>query len=315
MIKNNKFWNNKIVLVTGGNGFIGRNLIIELKKYKLRKIISPSKKEFNLSIESDVKKLFYSIKPDIVIHLAAKVGGIKTNKLLKGEFFYKNIMIGTLVMEYARLNNVKRFVTLAPGCGYSYKNQKKLNEKDYWKDLPDENSLGYSMAKKMLVIQSWTYREQYGFNSSIMIPANTYGPFDNFNSETSHVIPALIKKFIEAKKNNKKKITIWGSGLASREFLYVKDVVKALIKVTEKFNSSGPINFGSGKEISIKELAKRIKKLTLYEGKIDWDKSKPDGQLKKIYNMNLFNTKIGTIKNTSLDEGLKKTISWYKKNI
>lgn len=308
------FWTDKKVLITGGNGFVGHSVIKKLKDCDPKDIFYPSKKEFDLTLEKDVKNLFINYKPNIVIHLAGKVGGIGANKSAKGEFFYKNIMMGTLLFENSRINGVDKLVALAAGCGYPKELQNALSESDFWDGLPDENSIGYSMAKKMLIIQSWSYREQYGFNSSVLLPANLFGPHDNFNLETCHVVPALVRKFIEAKENNHKEVIVWGSGIPSREFLYIDDTAKAILDVAEKFNESGPLNLGTGIETSINDLALLIKKITGFNGKIIWDKSKPDGQMRKYYNMDLFKEKLGYIPNTPLEDGLKKTINWYREN-
>ena len=308
------FWTNKKVLVTGAHGFVGHSVINELSKYDCKEILSPTKKEYDLTIESDVKHLFKDFTPNIVVHLAGKVGGIGANKSAKGEFFYKNITMGTLLFENSRINGVDKLVALAAGCGYPKQLENALKESDFWDGLPDDNSIGYSMAKKMLIIQSWTYREQYDFNSSVLLPANLYGPHDNFDLETCHVVPALIRKFVEAVENNQKEVIIWGSGLPSREFLYVDDTAKAILKVVERFNESGPLNLGTGIETSIKNLASKVKKLTGFNGHISWDKSKPDGQFRKYYDMGLFKKELGYIPNTSLEDGLKKTIKWYRLN-
>jgi GDP-L-fucose synthase len=308
------FWKDKKTLVTGGHGFVGHAVLKQLKKMDCKQIIAPKKNECDLTIESNVKKLFSRTKPEIVIHLAGKVGGIGANKSAKGEFFYKNIMMGTLLFEHSRLNGVEKLVALAAGCGYPKHLQNALKENDFWNGLPDENSIGYSMAKKMLIIQSWTYREQYGFNSSVLLPANLYGPHDNYNLETSHVIPALVRKFVEAEENNSKEVAVWGSGLPSREFLYVEDTAKAILAVAKNYNESGPLNLGTGIETSIKKLAETIKRLTGFKGQIIWDESKPDGQMRKYYDMSLFKEKLGYIPNTSLEDGLKKTIKWYRLN-
>ena len=211
--------------------------------------------------------------------------------------------MGTLLFENSRINGVDKLVALAAGCGYPKELQNALSESDFWDGLPDENSIGYSMAKKMLIIQSWSYREQYGFNSSVLLPANLFGPHDNFNLETCHVVPALVRKFIEAKENNHKEVIVWGSGIPSREFLYIDDTAKAILDVAEKFNESGPLNLGTGIETSINDLALLIKKITGFNGKIIWDKSKPDGQMRKYYNMDLFKEKLGYIPNTPLEDG------------
>jgi GDP-L-fucose synthase len=302
----------KKILVTGGNGFVGTNLKLMLDKMGLQ-YYAPSKKEFDLRKEDDVKKLIESYKPNIVLHLAGKIGGIGANKAEPGTFFYDNIMMGTLIMEQSRIGGVEKFVGLAAGCGYPKYLPVPYTEEDFWKDLPDENSIGYSMAKKNLIIQSWTYREQFNFNSTILLPANLYGPHDNFNLETSHVVPALIKKFIEAKENKQSSVVVWGSGKASREFLYVEDTVKAIIDAIS-LNESGPFNLGTGKETSIKELVEVIAKELDFNCDIIWDSSKPDGQPRRFYDMTKFKNTFGYVPNTDLSEGIKKTIEWYGKN-
>ena len=308
------FWKGKKVLVTGAHGFVGHSLLKKLSEFDYKELFSPTKKECDLTLASDVNYLFKDFKPNIVLHLAGKVGGIGANKSEKGEFFYKNLMMGTLLFEHSRLNGVDKLVALAAGCGYPKQLQNALKESDFWYGLPDENSIGYSMAKKMLIIQSWTYREQYGFNSSVLLLANLYGPHDNFDLEKCHVVPALVRKFVEAVEYDKKEVVIWGSGLPSREFLYVDDTTQAIIAATEKFDESGPLNLGTGIETSIKDLVSMIKNLTGFNGHITWDKSKPDGQLRKYYDMSLFKEKLGYVPKTSLMVGLKKTIEWYKSN-
>jgi GDP-L-fucose synthase len=302
----------KKILVTGGKGFVGSNLIKELQKRELT-YYAPTKSEYDLRKEEDVKKLFNLYQPNIVIHLAGKVGGIGANRAKPGDFFYDNIMIGTLILEYARQSGTEKVVALAAGCGYPKLLPVPYNEEDFWKDLPDENSIGYSMAKKNLIIQSWTYRDQFGFDSTILLPSNLYGPHDNFNLETSHVVPALIKKFIEAKNNNLESVEVWGSGEATREFLYVEDAIKAIIDTID-CKESGPFNLGTGKETSIKELVETISKLVEFKGNIVWDSTKPDGQPKRFYDMSKFEKTFGYVPNTELNIGLKKTIEWYEQN-
>ena len=306
-------WNTKKVLVTGGNGFVGTNLCNKLDKLSVN-YFAPSSKEYDLTSEKDVNDLFTKYQPNIVLHLAGKVGGIGANKDKPGDFFYDNIMMGTLIMEYSKRFNVEKVVALAAGCGYPKYLEVPYTEDDFWKDLPDENSIGYSMAKKNLIIQSWTYREQFGFDSTILLPANLYGPHDNFNLETSHVVPALIRKFIEAKNNNEKSITVWGTGVASREFLYVDDTVDAIIDAVDCVES-GPFNLGTGKETTIKELVESISELTNFKGKTIWDITKPDGQPKRFYDMSKFKEAFGYVPSTDLNKGLKETIEWYLNNI
>ena len=221
--------------------------------------------------------------------------------------------MGTLVTHYAYLNGVEKLVSLAAGCGYPKIIPVPFTEEDFWKDLPDENSIGYSMAKKNLIIQSWTYRDQFGFDSTVLLPANLYGPHDNFNLETSHVVPALIRKFLEAKENNSPTVTVWGDGSASREFLYVDDTVNAIIDAI-KCEGSGPFNLGTGKETSVKELVETISSLVDFKGEIVWDSSRPNGQPRRFYDMSKFEKAFGYIPSTELINGLKKTIEWYEQN-
>jgi len=307
-----KFWKNKRVLVTGGAGFLGHHVVEALKNTDCADIFICRSKDYDLTNEENVKKLFNDSKFDVVLHLAGLVGGILANKKRPADFFYRNLMMGTLVLEYARRSGVEKLVALAAGCGYPKYLDVPYKETDFWSGLPDENSIGYSMAKKMLIIQSWTYREQYGFDSSILLPANLYGPNDNFDLESSHVVPGLIRKFVEAKKNGDKEVVVWGTGSASREFLYVKDTAAAILKVAKGFNESGPLNLGTGVETTVKELVEIIKNLSGFKGNIIWDSSKPDGQPRRYYDMSLFKEKLNYVPDTPLETGLKETINWYK---
>lgn len=302
----------KKILVTGGRGFVGSNLVKELEKRNLT-FYAPTKDEYDLRKEEDVKKLFEVYQPNIVLHVAGKVGGIGANKAKPGDFFYDNIMMGTLVTHYSHLYKVDKLVSLAAGCGYPKYLPVPYTEEDFWKDLPDENSIGYSMAKKNLIIQSWTYKDQFGFNSTVLLPANLYGPRDNFNLETSHVVPALIRKFIEAKENNLDEVIVWGDGSASREFLYVDDTVNAIIDAIN-VDEAGPFNLGTGQETTVKELVETISNLVGFKGNIMWDASKPNGQPRRFYDMSKFKKAFGYVPNTTLIEGLKKTIEWYESN-
>jgi len=311
------FWKDKRVLVTGAHGFVGHNLMNLLREMQNEtefEILAPSRKELDLTKEEQVAAYFKANKPHIVLHLAGKVGGILANKTYPGEFFYQNIMMGTLVMHYSHLYGAEKVVALAAGCGYPKMLPVPYTEEDFWRDLPDENSIGYSMAKKNLIIQSWTYREQYGFNSVVLLPANLYGPYDNFDLETSHVVPALIRKFIEAKERGDDKVVVWGTGVASREFLYSVDTAQAIIDMAERVNETGPFNLGTGTETTIRELIETIRELTEFEGDIVWDTSKPDGQPRRFYDMSKFKEAVGYVPSTSIEAGLKNTIRWYNEN-
>ena len=308
------FWENKKVLVTGGAGFVGHHVVGALKDSSCQDIFVCRSKDYDLTKEEEVKKLFNDYRFDVVLHLAGLVGGIWANKSRPGDFFYRNLMMGTLVMEYSRKSGVKKVVALAAGCGYPKYLDVPYSETDFWTGLPDENSIGYSMAKKMLIIQSWTYREQFGFDSSILLPANLYGPNDNFDLNNSHVIPGLVRKFVEAAINQDGVVEVWGTGKASREFLYVKDAAKAILKVAENYHESGPLNLGTGVETSIKELVELIKIISGFKGSISWDSSKPDGQPRRYYDMTLFKENLQYIPDTPLETGLKETIGWYKEH-
>jgi len=311
------FWKNKKILVTGAHGFLGKNLMILLRNIQKDnnfQVLTPTHQELDLTSEQQVTDYFYFHKPDIVLHLAGKVGGIGANKAAPAEFFYKNIMMGVLVMHHSYLNGAEKVVALAAGCGYPKELPVPYTEEDFWKDLPDENSIGYSMAKKNLIIQSWTYRQQYGFNSVILLPANLYGPYDNFDLETSHVVPALIRKFVEAKERNEEHVVVWGSGTASREFLFAQDTAQAILDMAERVDESGPFNLGTGIETTIKELVETISQLVDFDGKIIWDPSMPDGQPRRFYDMTKFEKALGYVPSTDIIEGIQKTIKWYKEN-
>lgn len=309
------FWNNKKVLITGASGFVGTNLVNYFaENISGCELLTPTHKELDLTVENSVSQYFSNHKPNIVLHLAGRVGGIGINKQKPAQFFYDNIMMGTLVLHHSYLCGAEKIIALAAGCGYPKHLPVPYTEADFWYGLPDENSIGYSMAKKNLIIQSWTYRHQYGLNSVILLPANLYGPHDNFNLETSHVVPALIRKFIEAKERGDKEVVVWGTGTATREFLYSADTAKAIVDMAEKVNESGPFNLGTGKETSVKELVEVIAKHTGYVGNIVWDQTKPDGQPKRFYDMTNFKGSLGYVPSTSLEEGIMQTVAWYKNN-
>ena len=309
---NKSFWKNKKVLVTGGAGFLGSHVVNILFK-KGANISVPRSYEHNLCRLEECRKVVRN--QDIVIHLAGKVGGIGYNMAHPGEMFYDNIMMGVQLMEEARLAKVQKFVAVGTICAYPKFTPIPFKEEDLWNGYPEETNAPYGLAKKMLLVQSQAYRQQYGFNAIFLLPVNLYGPGDNFDPSSSHVIPALIKKIFDAKKRNDRKVTVWGSGEPTREFLYIEDAAEAIILATEKYNKPDPINIGSHFEISIKKLVSLIAKLIDYKGDIVWDKTKPDGQpRRKLDTVKAFQ-EFGFKSKTSFKEGLKKEIKWYKSSV
>lgn len=302
----------KNILITGGSGFLGSFVAARLKDKSCGNIFIPRSKDYNLVDMESVRRLYRDAKPDIVIHLAAVVGGIGANKANPGKFFYDNLMMSVQMMEEGRKRGVEKFVALGTICCYPKFTPVPFKEEDLWVGYPEETNAPYGLAKKMLLVQSHAYRQQYGFNSIFLMPVNLYGPGDNFNPDSSHVIPALIKKCLDAIKNKDKEIVIWGTGKATREFLYVDDASEGIILAAEKYNKSDPINLGSGFEISIKDLVLVIAGLTGFKGKITWDVSKPDGQPRRALDTSKALTEFGFKATTNFQEGLKKTIDWYK---
>lgn len=306
------FWQNKTVLVTGGAGFVGSHIIPKIVKKGPKKIIIPRFEKYDLREKSVCKEITQGV--DIVIHLAAKVGGIGFNMEKPAELFYDNLTLGVNLMHESYRAGVKKFVGLGTICQYPKFTPTPFKEEDLWMGYPEETNAPYGMAKKMLLVQGQAYRKQYGFNAIHLMPVNMYGPGDNFDPQSSHVIPALIKKFITAKKEKKDHALVWGTGKATREFLYVEDCVKAIIMATEKYDKPEPVNIGASFEISIKDLAEMIKRLTSFEGKIIWDSSKPDGQPRRKLDTSRAEKEFGFRATTNFERGLKKTIDWYIKN-
>lgn len=305
---------NKKILLTGGSGFLGSFVIEKLKQRGVPEdnIFIPRSKDYDLRKESDVIRMFRDFKCNLVIHLAANVGGIGYNQKNPGALFYDNLVMGAHLMEQARLHGVEKFIAVGTICSYPKFTSVPFKESDLWKGYPEETNAPYGLAKKMMLVQSQAYRQQYGFNSIFLLPVNLYGPRDNFNPDSSHVIPALIKKCVDVVENNKKHLEVWGSGDASREFLYVEDAAEGIVLATERYDKSEPVNLGAGFEISIKELLEKIIKLTGFKGDIIWDKSKPDGQPRRCLDISKAKEEFGFIAKTEFDEGLKKTIDWYK---
>ncbi|MEW6614749.1 MAG: GDP-L-fucose synthase [Thermodesulfobacteriota bacterium] len=313
------FWSNKRVMVTGGAGFLGSFVIDKLKEKGCKNIFVPGSRDYNLVDMEAVKKVYRDAKPEIVIHLAAKVGGIGANRANPGKFFYDNLMMGTQMMEVGRQVGIEKFVAVGTVCAYPKFTSIPFKEEDLWSGYPEETNAPYGLAKKMLLVQSQAYREQYGFNAIYLLPVNLYGPRDNFDPESSHVIPALIRKCIEVQKFSTNSpltvhhspITVWGTGKATREFLYVEDAAEAIILATERYNKPDPVNIGAGFEISIKDIVDLIAKLTEFKGEIIWDNSKPDGQPRRMLDTSRAEKEFGFKAKTSLEDGLKRTIEWY----
>lgn len=302
------------VVVTGGGGFLGRFLVERLKRHQDSLVFVPRRDDFNLIRAADIKRLYEETRPDLVIHLAAVVGGIGANKKHPGKFFYENLMMGVQLIEEARLHGVKKFVALGTVCAYPKYTPTPFREDDLWNGYPEETNAPYGLAKKMMLVQAQGYRQEYGFNTIFLLPANLYGPGDNFDLESSHVIPALIRKCIEARDNGATYVEAWGTGNASREFLYVEDCADAILRATASYNESDPVNIGTGNEIKISELLKLITRLTGFTGEVRWQSDKPDGQPRRRLDVSRALQKFGFKAHTSLEDGLRRTIDWYENN-
>ena len=340
---------NKRILVTGGAGFLGKHLVAKLKERGCKYIFIPRIEDYDLVNMDAVKRLYADTKPDIVIHLAAKVGGIGANRDNPGKFFYDNLMMGAQMMEVGRQAGIEKFVALGTICAYPKFTPVPFKEEDLWNGYPEETNAPYGLAKKMLLVQSQAYRQQYGFNSIFLLLVNLYGPGDNFDQDSSHVIPALIKKCIDAQRVYLRRgltpkresslrgtkvtlrhceprrgeaisslkcpipsITVWGTGKPTREFLYVEDAAEAIVLATERYNKSEPVNIGAEFEISIKELARLIARFTGFKGRFIWDRNKPDGQPRRCLNTDKARKEFGFRAKTGFEEGLRKTIQWHR---
>jgi GDP-L-fucose synthase len=301
------------IVVTGGAGFLGRFIVDRLRKLGVA-VFVPRSVDYNLVDTADIKRLYSETDPDLVIHLAAVVGGIGANKKSPGRFFYENLMMGAQLMEQARLNNVQKFVALGTVCAYPKFTPTPFREEDLWNGYPEETNAPYGLAKKMMLVQSQSYRDQYGFNSIFLLPANLYGPGDSFDLENSHVIPALIRKCVEARDTGASFIEAWGTGNASREFLYVDDCAEAVVRAAASYDESDPVNIGTGNEIRISELLDVIRRLTGFAGEVRWQTDKPDGQPRRRLDVSRAFEKFGFQAHTSFEDGLKRTIDWYESN-
>ena len=303
------------VLVTGGNGFLGNHLVPKLKDLEwCADVVTPHSTEYDLRNQKDVQKMFSDHKPDIVIHLAASVGGIGANREHPAKFFYENLMMGVQTMHEAYRSGVQKFVALGTICAYPKYTPVPFKEENLWDGYPEETNAPYGIAKKALLVQAQTYRQEYGFNAIYLLPVNLYGPGDNFDLETAHVIPTLIRKFSEAADRQENKVTLWGDGSPTREFFYADDCAEGIILATEKYDKPDPVNLGSGEEISIKDLADLIAKEVGFSGSIEWDTSKPNGQPRRQLDVSRAKEEFGFEAKTPFLEGLRKTIAWYGEN-
>ena len=308
------FWENKRITVTGGKGFLGSYILKKLEQRGCNNIAIAGLPEYDLTRLQDIKKMYQKQRPDIVIHLAAVVGGIGANMQNPGKFFYENAIMGIQLLHEAYLNKIEKFVGIGTICAYPKFASIPFKEEDIWSGYPEETNAPYGLAKKMMLVQSQAYRQQYGFNSNFLLPVNLYGPRDNFDPNSSHVIPALIKKSVDSMQKGNDEIVVWGTGSPSREFIYAEDAAEGILLATEKYNESDPVNIGAGFEITIKDLVNLIVKLTGFKGKIIWDASNPDGQPRRMLDTSKAEKEFGFKAQTGFEEGLKKTIKWYKMN-
>ena len=308
------WWGARRVCVTGGAGFLGSYVVARLKEAGCRSIFVPRTVEFDLRHESAIRRLYDMARPDVVIHLAAVVGGIGANRENPGRFFYDNLIMGTVLMEEARQRGIEKFIATGTVCAYPKFTPVPFREDDLWNGYPEETNAPYGLAKKMLLVQSQAYRAQYGFNSIFLLPVNLYGPRDHFDPRVSHVIPALIRKCVEAMERDEREIVVWGTGAATREFLHADDCARGILLAAEHYNSSEPVNLGSGQEISIRALATQIAELTGFRGEIIWDATKPDGQPHRRLDTARARSAFGFTAAIPFAEGLRQTIAWYRAN-
>ena len=301
----------KRIVVTGGSGFLGRH-VVEALEARGSTVLVPRKAQFDLTREPDVERMYADMRPQIVVHLAAVVGGIGANRASPGRFFYDNVMLGALTMEHARRSGVEKFVGVGTICAYPKHAPVPFVEDDLWNGYPEETNAPYGIAKKMLLVQGQAYRQQYGFNAIHVLPVNLYGPHDNFDPASSHVIPALIRKCVDAVDRGDDEVICWGTGSATREFLFVGDCAEAIARATERYDDPAPVNIGAGFEISIRGLAELVAELTGFEGRLRFDPSKPDGQPRRMLDTSRARRCFGFTSTTDFRTGLQRTIDWYR---
>jgi len=309
-----EFWPSRRVLITGGRGFLGRHIVARLQSLGATDLILPRRSEYDLTEQADVRRLLAETRPDIVLHLAAEVGGIGANRENPGRFFYANAMMGILLIEEARRSGVEKFVQVGTICAYPKHTPVPFREDELWNGYPEETNAPYGIAKKALLVQLQSYRDQYGFNGIYLLPVNLYGPHDNFDPSSSHVIPALIRKMVEARDAGAPAVDIWGTGKASREFLYVDDCARGIVLAAERYDDAEPVNLGTGQEMSIRGLAELIRKLVGYEGELRFDPTQPDGQPRRCLDTTRARERFGFTAEVDFEEGLKTTIEWYEKS-
>jgi GDP-L-fucose synthase len=305
------FWQSRRVLVTGGGGFLGRHLVERLRRESPGAVAAPRAREYDLRRGDDVARCLRELAPDVVIHAAASVGGIGANRSHPGRFFYDNAAMGIQLIEESRVRGIEKFVCLGTICAYPEETPVPFREDDLWNGYPEPTNAPYGLAKKMLLVQLQAYRQEYGFRGIYLLPVNLYGPGDNFDLESSHVIPALIRKFREAQEEGRPEVVLWGDGSPTREFLHVRDAVEGIVLAAERFDGPEPVNVGAGFEISIRELAEKIAALTGFRGAIRWDPSKPNGQMRRRLDTSRARALFGFEARVGFDEGLRETIAWW----
>ena len=306
------FWGSRRIVVTGGTGFVGSYVVDKLKQRRAGEVFAPTRQQYDLRVAEAVQQMYADLRPHVVIHLAAVVGGIGANRERPGEFFYDNLIMGAQLMEIARQRQIEKFVAIGTVCAYPKHTPVPFREDDLWNGYPEETNAPYGLAKKMLLVQGQAYRQQFGFRSIFLLPVNLYGPRDHFDPRTSHVVPALIKKCVDARDSDAHEIVVWGDGSPTREFLYVEDAAEAIVLATEKYDGPDPVNVGSGFEISIRDLVQLIAELTGFRGAVRWDVRQPNGQPRRRLDTTRAEQAFGFRATTDFRQGLDRTIAWYE---